>query len=428
MSTKPPFTAVEVRRAASGFYEGHSVEIALLSKGIMVALVIWALVWPANANSNLSSLNWSLLEGFNAFYIIIVGLFAFFLAVVAILPQTGKRKMGRADEAPEFSNFPWFSMMFGAGLGVGLMVFATAEPLGLWGSNPETVSGAVAPNSQEALTSAYRYTFLHYGFHAWAIYVVTGLSLAYYAYTRDMPLTIRSALTPLLGRYVNGFIGHLVDVLGVVATILGVSVTIGFGVSQFIDGVYAITGANWLMDMTGDVPKPGTVGLIAGLLCIMGLSIISAVSGVGRGVKYLSNLNLVLSLILLFTFVLFGSFVFAMTTYATAFVDYILHFVSLSFGAYGPQSSDAFGMALLETAKPLAEELIGGATNAWGSYDGFKSGLEGAAAALDEATLSAVYAAGEQGRQFGWQAGWTTFYWAWWIAFSPFVGLFLARI
>mgnify|MGYP000229148446 FL=1 len=97
MPIKPPFTAVEVRRAASGFYEGHSVEIALLSKGIMVALVIWALVWPANANSNLSSLNWSLLEGFNAFYIIIVGLFAFFLAVVAILPQTGKRKMGRAD-------------------------------------------------------------------------------------------------------------------------------------------------------------------------------------------------------------------------------------------------------------------------------------------------------------------------------------------
>jgi hypothetical protein len=104
-----------------------------------------------------------------------------------------------------------------------------------------------------------------------------------------------------------------------------------------------------------------------------------------------------LSLILLFTFVVFGSFLFAMTTYAAAFVDYILHFVSLSFGAYGPQSSDAFAMALPETAKPLAQELFGGATNAWGSYDGFKAGLTGAAAALDEATLSAVYAAGEQG-------------------------------
>ena len=100
MSIKTPFTAVEVRRAASGFYEGHSVEIVLLSKGIMVALVICALVWPANANSNLSSLSWWLLEVCNAFYIIIVGIFAFFLAVVAILPKTGKRKMGRTDEAP----------------------------------------------------------------------------------------------------------------------------------------------------------------------------------------------------------------------------------------------------------------------------------------------------------------------------------------
>jgi choline-glycine betaine transporter len=425
---KPPFTDLQISKAASGFYEGHSVEIALLSKGIMLALVIWALVWPANANGVLGSLNWRLLEDFNSFYIVIVGFFAFFLFVVAALPQTGKRLMGRPGEAPEFSNFSWFSMMFGAGLGVGLMVFATAEPLGLWGSNPLTVAGDVAGNTAASLQSGYRYTFLHYGFHAWSIYVVTGLSLAYYAYTRDMPLTIRSALTPLFGRYVNGFLGHVVDVLGVVATILGVSVTIGFGVSQFIDGMYAITGMDWMMDMSGDAPKPGTVGLIAGLLVIMGLSIISAVSGVGRGVKYLSNLNLVLSIILLLTFVIFGSFLFAMTTYATAFVDYILHFASLSFGAYGPQSPEVFAAALPDAAKPLAGDLMAGATNAWGSFDGFKSGLEGAAAALPDETLASVYEAGNAGRQFGWQAGWTTFYWAWWIAFSPFVGLFLARI
>ncbi len=428
MSIKPPFTAVEVKRSASGFYEGHSVEIALLSKGIMVALVVWALIWPANANGVLGSLNWRLLEDFNAFYIVIVGLFAFFLFVLAALPQTGKRIMGRPGEGTEFSNFSWFSMMFGAGLGVGLMVFATAEPLGLWGSNPLVVAGEVPGNTEEALQSAYRYTFAHYGFHAWAIYVVTGLSLAYYAYTRDMPLTIRSALTPLFGRFMNGFLGHVVDVLGVVATILGVSVTIGFGVSQFIDGMYAITGMEWMMDMTGDAPAPGTVGLIAGLVVIMGLSIISAVSGVGRGVKYLSNLNLVLSLILLFTFVIFGSFLFAMTTYATALVDYILNFISLSFGAYGPQSSAAFAAALPAEAAPYADALRGGATNAWGSFDGFRSGLEGEAANLPDDVLQAAYAAGEPGRQFGWQAGWTTFYWAWWIAFSPFVGLFLARI
>ncbi|MDO6482707.1 BCCT family transporter [Shimia thalassica] len=425
---KQPYTELEIKKAASGFYEGHSVEIALLSKGIIIALVIWALIWPANANGVLGSLNWRILEDFNSFYIIIVGLFAFFLLVVAVLPQTGKRIMGQPGEAPEFSNFSWFSMMFGAGLGVGLMVFATAEPLGLWGSNPLVVSGDVAGNTPEALQSGFRYTFLHYGFHAWAIYVVTGLSLAYYAYTRDMPLTIRSALTPLFGKWVNGFLGHVVDVLGVVATILGVSVTIGFGVSQFIDGVYAITGMEWMMDMSGDAPAPGTVGLISGLVVIMGLSILSAVSGVGRGVKYLSNLNLVLSVILLMTFVVFGSFMFAMTTYASAFVDYLLNFISLSFGAYGPQSADAFAAALPETAKPLAGDLMGSATNAWGSYDGFVQGLTGAAAELPAETLSAVYAAGNEGRQFGWQAGWTTFYWAWWIAFSPFVGLFLARI
>ncbi len=428
MSIKPPFTDVDIRTADSGFYEGNSVPIALISKSIMAALVIWALVWPANSNDVLGSFNWRLLEEFNAFYIIIVGFFAFFLFVVAALPQTGKRVMGMPGVRPEFSNFSWFSMMFGAGLGVGLMVFATAEPLGLWGSNPEILKGNVEGNTPEALQSGYRYTFLHYGFHAWAIYVVTGLSLAYYAYTRDMPLTIRSALTPLFGKYVNGFFGHIVDVLGVVATILGVSVTIGFGVSQFIDGMYAITGADWMMDMTGDAPAPGTVGLIAGLLMIMGLSIISAVSGVGRGIKYLSNLNLVLSLILLLTFVIFGSFLFAMSTYGSAFVDYILNFVQLSFGAYTPMSAEEFAAGLPAEAAPLAGDLFSGATNAWGSFEAFQGGLSGAAAALSPEVQQAAYAAGTDGRLFGWQAGWTTFYWAWWIAFSPFVGLFLARI
>ena len=428
MSIKPPFTDLEIKKADGGFYEGNSLPIALISKSIMVALVLWALVFPGNANSTLGSWNWNLLEGFNTFYIIIVGIFFFFLAIIAIIPSTGRRVMGQPGVKPEFSNFSWFSMMFGAGLGVGLMVFATAEPLGLWGSNPVVVAGDVTGNTEEALQSGYRYTFLHYGFHAWAIYVVTGLSLAYYAYTRDMPLTIRSALTPLLGKMANGFIGHIVDVLGVVATILGVSVTIGYGVSQFIDGLYAVTGMEWMMDTAGDAPAPGRVGLIAGLVVIMGLSIISAVSGVGRGVKYLSNLNLVLSLILLGTFVVFGSFLFALTTYGTAMVDYIIHFVALSFEAYGPQSPAEFDAALPSEAAPFADALRGGATNAWGSFDGFVSGLEGEAATLPPEVLAAAYDAGEQGRLFGWQAGWTTFYWAWWIAFSPFVGLFLARI
>jgi choline-glycine betaine transporter len=428
MPVSAPFTNVSIETSAKGFYRNYSVPIALGSKGIMIALVLWALAFPSGANSALGSWNGQILAGFNSFYVIIVGLFLLFLAILAIIPATGSRIMGKRGQKPEFSNFSWFAMMFGAGLGVGLMVFATAEPLGLWGSNPVTVAGDAVPNSPEAVQSAYRYTFLHYGFHAWAIYVVTGLSLAYYAYTRDLPLTIRSALTPLFGRFVNGILGHVVDVLGVVATILGVSVTIGFGVSQFIDGIYAITGIEWVMNLGGDVPTPSKVGLITGLVAIMGLSIISAVSGVGRGVKYLSNLNLVLSLILLLTFAIFGSFLFAMTTYATALLDYILHIVSLSFGAYTPLTESAFVAGLPEAAIPLAADLKAAATNPWGDFDGFKSGLEGAASELDDATLAAAYAAGEEGRQFGWQSNWTTFYWAWWIAFSPFVGLFLARI
>jgi len=240
----------------------------------------------------------------------------------------------------------------------------------LWGSNPAIVAGEVEAKTAEALTPAFRYAFAHFGFHIWAIYVVTGLALAYYAYTRDMPMTIRTALTPLFGRLMNGALGHLVDILGVVATILGVSVTIGYGVSQFVDGMYAITDMSWLItSVDGKPPKPSTAGLITALVMIMALSVLSAVSGVGKGVKYLSNLNMVLSLILLGSFLIFGSIAFATTTYATALVDYLVHLVEISFSAH-------------PTGTPLGD----------------------------------------------WQKGWTTFYWAWQIAFAPFVGLFLARI
>ena len=196
--------------------------------------------WPETASKILSSLNWQMLAVFNAFYIYAVGFFAFFLLAIALYPATGSLKLGKPDEKPEFSNFSWFSMMFGAGLGVGLMVYATGEPLLEWASNPETVLGNVEPLKEETLRSTYRYVFLHNGFHAWAIYVVTAISMAYFAYTRDMPLTLRAALTPIFGRHINGPIGHGVDILGVIATVLGIAVTIGYGISQLADGAYII--------------------------------------------------------------------------------------------------------------------------------------------------------------------------------------------
>lgn len=433
MKINLPFTDLKISTQPSGFYEGYSLPIALISKVAMTALVLWAMIWPLSSNGTLGAWKISLLSNFNTFYIIAVGLFAFFCFVVAIIPSFGRRTLGKPGEKPEFSTFSWFSMMFGAGLGVGLMTFATAEPLGLWGSNPELLAGVAQGNTAEALQSAYRYTFAHYGFHAWGIYVLVGLSLAYFAYTRDLPLTIRSALTPLFGKYTNGPLGHLVDILGIVATILGVSVTIGFGVSQFVDGLYAITGMEWLMN-GAEAPEPSKVGLIAALVVIMGMSIISAVSGVGRGVKYLSNINLVLSVLLLLVFVVFGSFLFAMTTLGSALFDYIIHFVSLSFHAYSPMSLAEYSASLPPAVQvlPAADisAIYSSATGPWGSLAGFQEGLPASVATLagSENLAATLYEAGTRGRQFSWQAAWTTFYWAWWIAFAPFVGLFLARI
>ncbi len=166
MSVKPPFTELEINTQDSGFYEGYSLPIALISKVGMVLLVLWALVFPADAGAMLSQINSTLLNSFNTFYIISVGVFAFFLIIIALIPATGSRVLGPQGQKPEFTNFSWFSMMFGAGLGVGLMTFATAEPLGLWGSNPVVIAGDAPGNTPEALTSTYRYTFLHYGFHA----------------------------------------------------------------------------------------------------------------------------------------------------------------------------------------------------------------------------------------------------------------------
>ncbi|UWR03750.1 BCCT family transporter [Ruegeria conchae] len=428
MALEEPFTDLKIRTQRTGFYKGYSLPIALVSKLSVSLLVLWALVWPLSANDTLRSWKSGALSEFNTFYNLSVGLFVLFLFLIALIPSTGRMRLGLEDEKPEFSNFSWFSMMFGAGLGVGLMVYATAEPLGLWETNPLTVSGEVTPKSEDAIEGAYRYTFLHTGFHAWAIYVVTGLSLAYYAFTRGMPLTIRTALTPLLGEYANGVAGHVIDILGVVATILGVAVTIGYGVSQLVDGAFLITGAKWLVEREATKVFPSTAGLIAALIVVMMMSTLSAVSGVGRGVKYLSNINLLFSLILLAVFIIYGSFAFAATTYATALVDYIKNFVPLSFQAFRPVSEVDFASVLPAEAAPFVGELFAGATDPWGTQATFLEGLTSDTAGLSDAIKTAVYDAGTRGRLFGWQAGWTTFYWAWWIAFSPFVGLFLARI
>ena len=290
---------------------------------------------------------------------------------LAAWPATGRIHLGKPGEAPEFSRFSWFSMMFGAGIGIGMLTYATAEPIFHFGNNPDVIRGTVLSETHDNVRPAFKWSFLHWGFSAWACYALVGLALAFFSYSRGLPLTIRSGLTPLFGKALSGPLGHIVDIVSVIATILGVSVTIGYGVSQFASGIFNITGAGWIMNDRG---SPTVFAMLLALVIVMGAATLSAMSGVGRGIKWLSNINMSLSLFLLGFFTLFGATLFVIKALFVGIWDYLVALVPMSVVVW--------------------------------SNDGTSTG---------EALA-------------GWQGGWTIFYWAWWIAFAPFVGLFLARI
>ena len=261
--------------------------------------------------------------------------------------------------------------MFGAGIGIGMLTYATAEPIYHFSNNPDVIRGTVTAVTAVNVRPAFQWSFLHWGLSAWACYALVGLALAFFSYSRGLPLSIRSGLTPLLGKSLSGPLGHAVDIVSVIATILGVSVTIGYGVSQFSSGMFNITGANWMMNAEG---APTKTAMILSLLVVMGASTLSAMSGVGRGIKWLSNINMGLSLFILLFFILFGSTMFVFKSFFLGLYDYLLAFPRMSLEVWSSDGS--------EVSQKLAD----------------------------------------------WQSGWTIFYWAWWIAFAPFVGLFLARI
>jgi choline/carnitine/betaine transport len=300
---------------------------------------------------------------------------AFYIVVclaLALIPSTGKIRLGGADSKPEFSSFSWFSMMFGAGIGIGMLTYATGEPIFHFGTNPDVIVGETTASSADNVAAAMKWSFLHWGFSAWGCYAIVGLALAFFSYSRGLPLTIRSGLTPQLGKSLEGPLGHVIDIVSVIATILGVSVTLGYGVSQFAAGLYNISGMEWLMNDG----NPTAVAMIVFLLIVMILSTMSALSGVGKGIKWLSNINMGLSFFILGFFLIFGSTMFALTSLAQGIWDYLVNLPSMALTVYkgnGVEDSVATQLA-------------------------------------------------------GWQGGWTIFYWAWWIAFAPFVGLFLARI
>ena len=374
MTKRPPLMELPIETADHGFYAGFSKNVAITSKLLVAMLIVWAIAVPEMAARILGDLNGSLLGTFSSWYIYVAALFLILCLALALIPSTGRLQLGQEGDTPEFSRFSWFSMMFGAGIGIGMLTFATAEPMYHFATNPNVIMGQADASGANNVTNAYVWSFLHWGFTAWACYAVVGLSLAYFSYRRNLPLTIRSGLTPLFGEHLSGILGHIVDVVAVVATILGVAQTLGFGVEQFVSGLYRIGFGDWLIVAeTGD---PSTAGVITALLIIMGASTLSALSGVGKGIKWLSNINMGLSFFLLAFFLLFGSTFFGLSALFDGLMAYLSRLPELLFTVW---SSD---------------------------------GVDGSEAA----------------QLAGWQGGWTVFYWAWWIAFAPFVGVFLARI
>lgn len=372
MSIKPPLSELPIKTAEAGFYRGFSVNVTVVSKIIISLLVVWCIVWPTQAGTVLGNWNTAILAQFAAWYIWVVTAFVIVCIGLAIWPAAGRLNLGADGETPEFSNFSWFSMMFGAGIGVGMLTWAVAEPIAHFKNNPSVIQGVTTALDVDNVRTAYVWSFLHWGLGAWACYAIAGLALAFFSYRRGLPLTIRSSLTPLFGKALSGNFGHLIDIVAVVATILGVAQTLGFGVEQFVAGLTRI-GIGGLALEDGSAT---TLGIVVALLVIMGASTLSALSGVGKGIKWLSNINMVLSIVLLGFFIIFGATFFGASAFFVGIFDYLRELPWLSVNVY---SSD---------------------------------GVEGSESFL----------------LTQWQGWWPVFYWAWWIAFAPFVGLFLARI
>ncbi|MFL0355966.1 BCCT family transporter [Erythrobacter sp. GH1-10] len=364
-------TELPIQTHDRGFYDGFSREVTIPSKIIVSLIILWAIFFPVSAMETLEAANSTIISTFAGWYVYLVAGLVVVSFALALVPQSGRLRIGAPEEKPEFSRFSWFSMLFGAGIGIGMLTYSTGEPLAHFSNNPDIIRGLVEPQSVEAVRPAYIYTFIHWGFAAWCTYALVGLAIGYVAYRRNLPLTIRSSLVPLFGSTMSGKAGHVVDIVSVVATILGVAVTMGLGVEQFVAGLHRVGLGDWLVAADG---TSSTSAIIVALLVLVGASTISALSGVGRGIKWLSNLNMGLSFGLLILFAIFGAGFWALELLGVGLWDYFRTLPANALTLFGSEGGEV-GEALVQ-----------------------------------------------------WQLDWSVFYWAWWIAFAPFVGMFIARI
>lgn len=343
---------------------------------VIVAFVAVTIIFSEGAAEAYTTIFEGINGYFGWFYILAVNLFIVAVLYFA-LSKYGHVRLGGVEAEKEFSDFAWIAMLFSAGMGIGLVFFSVAEPMWHFGSDASgfmvvpPVFGAEG-GTTEAATAAIAQTFFHWGFHPWAIYGLVGLGLAFFTYNRGLPLTVRSIFWPLLGERIYGWPGHIIDLITVFATLFGLSTSLGLGVKQVNAGLSFVFGdtLNVLNVPTGT----GTQIILIAVITLIATASVAA--GLESGIKRLSTINVYLMLTMLAFVLVVGPVVYIFGTFTQGLGVYFGNFFNLSFFT----------------------SAIGGST------------------ALGDYTVS------------GWMGDWTVFYWGWWIAWSPFVGMFIARI
>ncbi|MFP4513748.1 MAG: BCCT family transporter, partial [Acidimicrobiales bacterium] len=333
-------------------FDLHPV-VALVSAGLMLAFVGATLAFSSSAEAAFDTVLSGINTNFGWFYILAANTFVIVAAYFAF-SRFGKIRIGGPSAQPEFSTFAWYSMLISAGMGIGLMFWSVAEPIFHINAPPPVF--AAEPLSPEAGKAALATTFFHWGIHPWSVYGLVALALGFFTYNRGLPLTFRSVFYPLLGPRVYGHWGNAIDVLTVLATMFGLATSLGLGVAQVASGL------NYLVGIPG-----GTGVQVLLIAAITGVATMSVMSGLDKGVKRLSQANIMLAVLLMAFLVLVGPALFV----AAAFTQSLGYYASVL-----PELS-------------FWNEAFSGTT---------------------------------------WQGSWTIFYWGWWISWSPFVGMFIARI
>ncbi|RZT64326.1 choline/glycine/proline betaine transport protein [Microcella alkaliphila] len=321
---------------------------------LTVGFVAFTLVAPDAAETGFGAVQASIISWFNWYYVLIAAFFVVF-GLWAAFSRYGRIRLGTDDDEPEFGYRSWFALLFAAGMGIGLVFWGVAEPLNHFANPRPGVEGTDIELAQAAMSQ----TYLHWGVHAWAIYVALGLGLAYAIHRRGRPISVRWTLEPLFGKRVRGGLGNVIDVVALVGTLFGVATSLGLGVLQIGAGLEA-----------AGIAEANDVTLVAVIAVISVAVLASVLSGINRGMKWLSNINLALAGFLVVFLLVVGPTQFLLRQFVQSIGNYLGDFIALSF------------------------------------------------------TVSAF--AGAEGE--AWQAGWTSFYWGWWIAWAPFVGIFIARI